>query len=112
MAEQYYPPQTMHPAEGRSDIAEGLEEEQRNSYSARHAGTSSQQGKPKSQQQPGQRVRDEEAIAAGHHYPPQTMHPAEGRSDIAESLEEEQRNAYSAHHKRNTPSTREGGATF
>jgi len=95
MAEQYYPPQTMHPAEGRFDIAEGLEEEQRNAYSARHARASSQQGKAtsKAQQESGQKAQEE------HYYPPQTMYPAEGRSDIAEDLEEEQRNAYSPRHK-------------
>lgn len=115
MAEQYYPPQTMYPAEGRFDVAESLEEEERNAYSARHAKNSSQQGKKTVQKPPkhaGTQAQSGQEQEVGQHYPPQTMHPAEGRFDVAESVEEEQQHAYSTRHKRNAPSQREPGATF
>lgn len=115
MAEQYYPPQTMHPAEGRFDVAEGLEEEERNAYSARHAKNSSQQGKKTVQKPPkhaGTQAQSSQEQEVGQHYPPQTMHPAEGRFDVAESVEEEQRHAYSTRHKRNTPPQHKPGASF
>lgn len=114
MAEQYYPPQTMHPAEGRFDVAEDLEEEERNAYSTRHAKNASQQGKvvQKSPKQAGAQAQRGQEQEVGQHYPPQTMHPAEGRFDVAESVEEEQRQAYSTRHKRNTSPKREPGISF
>lgn len=114
MAEQYYPPQTMHPAEGRFDVAEDLEEEERNAYSAHHAKNAPQQGKAgqKLPKHTGAQAQSGQEQEVGQHYPPQTMHPAEGRFDVAESVEEEQQHAYSARHKRNAPSQREPGTTF
>ena len=111
MAEQNYSSETLLPAEGRSDVAESLEEEQRNAYSAHHSRASSQ-GKtsPKSSQQ--QRGRGQDARRALADSQSAGLYPAEGRSDVAESLEEEQRNAYSAHHKRSTPSNRDRGISF
>jgi hypothetical protein len=95
MAEQFDILETMLPAEGRCDVAEDLAEEQRNAYSAHHVKTSSQGEKAtlKRQQEGDQNtcviVTDSWLVA---------LSPAEGRCDIAVDLEEEQCNAYSAHH--------------
>jgi hypothetical protein len=84
------------PAEGRSDIAESLEEEQRDAYSAHQTGTAAKkQGRPP-RPQPGQQHGTPVPSAdPGLTMPP----PVEGRPDVAESVEEEQRNAYSSRNK-------------
>lgn len=85
--ERTYLVETCYPAEGRCDIAVDLEEEQRCAYSTRHMRVSSTENVTTQQtlQQQIQQVLE-------------TCYPAEGRCDIAADLEEEQRNAYSAHH--------------
>ena len=91
MAEQKYtqkttpPDMALYPAEGRVDVADSVEEEQRNSYSAHHKAAPSQGG--------GQRLHT--PLADSNQAEPP---PVEGRVDVAGDIEEEQRNAYSAHH--------------
>src|SRR5258708_3533457 len=95
-------PVTIHPAEGRCDVAEDLEEEQRNAYSTHHATISSQREEVtlKTQQSQNQQreERTQNTYIPSTNDSPATIPPAEGRCDIAEDVEEEQRNAYSAHH--------------
>jgi hypothetical protein len=88
MAEQNNISGTLPPVEGRSDVAGDLEEEQRNAYSSHSAGVPPQGKKAASRPQQGQDQRQEAGM----------LPPVEGRSDVAGDLEEEQRNAYSAHH--------------
>jgi hypothetical protein len=98
MAEHYYKPEEILPAEGRSDVAGDLEEEQRNAYSAHHARPSSQGEKATLKTQQQQKGEDQPPRAPViDDCPP---YPVEGRCDVAEDLEEEQRNAYSTHHAR------------
>ena len=91
MAEQKYtqkttpPDMALYPAEGRVDVANGVEEEQRDAYSAHHTMASSPGGGQRSQT-PSANVNQAE------------LPPVEGRVDVAGDVEEEQRNAYSTHH--------------
>lgn len=87
MEEQYYIIETCYPAEGRFDIAVDIEEEQHNAYSSRHVANASQVNKAALKPQ----KREDKLQMV------ETCYPAEGRPDIAADLEEEQRNAYSAH---------------
>jgi hypothetical protein len=77
------------PAEGRVDVAEGVEEEQRNAYSTHHP---SQEGATRKRQQAGGEQGTRAPLSR------EDLPPVEGRVDVASDLEEEQRNAYSAHH--------------
>jgi hypothetical protein len=86
--------ETLFPAEGRSDVAGDLEEEQRDAYSSHRTGTTSQ-GKAALKSHQKKVGRDQKAPSAPG---VGTLFPAEGRSDVAGDLEEEQRDAYSAHH--------------
>ena len=93
MAEQKYtqkttpPDMTLYPAEGRVDVANGVEEEQRDAYSAHHKGTPSQaDGEKQRLHEPAANVNQAE------------LPPVEGRVDVAGDVEEEQRNAYSSQH--------------
>ena len=82
---------TLYPAEGRVDVAADVEEEQRNAYSA-HPKMTPPQGSRAARQGSNQ---DTHAPLAD---PGPVEPPAEGRVDVAADVEEEQRNAYSAHH--------------
>jgi hypothetical protein len=84
---QNYTPETCYPAEGRPDVAADLNEEQCNAYSSHHVANASQGNKATRKPQP----RPDQLRAA------EACYPAEGRPDVAADLEEEQRNAYSAH---------------
>lgn len=75
------------PVEGRVDVAEDVEEEQRNAYSARaHEAQVPQEQGPEG-------VLNKPAGDFNESSPP----PAEGRTDVARDIEEEQRDAYSTH---------------
>lgn len=87
-------PATLPPVEGRTDIAENLEEQQRYAYSA-HRTTTSQRKATLKHQRAGE-------FQGAPTFPTDpgagTLPPVEGRPDVAENLEEEQSRAYSAHH--------------
>jgi hypothetical protein len=96
MAEQKYtqktmpPDMTLYPAEGRADVASDVEEEQREAYSAHHKAAPSQAGGGTQQPASGY-----ESLAIVNQA---ELPPVEGRVDVASDVEEEQRDAYSAHH--------------
>lgn len=78
------------PAEGRPDVAADLEEEQRNAYSAHHVKSASQ-GKGSARKAQAQQTEQDQPEDAAF------LYPVEGRDDVAADVEEEERNAYSAH---------------
>ena len=89
MAEQKYTSQSdqdtmLYPAEGRVDVASGVDEEQRSAYSSHH------QAKGNAPQ-PRRNVASATPRRAD-------VPPVEGRVDVAGDIDEEQRNAYSSHH--------------
>ncbi len=81
------------PVEGRVDVAEDVEEEQRRAYSTRQTKSATSQEETMQVQQAcgDQRVSLADLNQA-------ELPPVEGRVDVAEDVEEEQRDAYSAHH--------------
>lgn len=85
-----YPGSRLDPAEGRVDVAENVEEEQRNAYFARHKAALAQ----------GKEVvpKSEVGSVSLSDFNQAALPPVEGRVDVASNLEEEQRDAYSAHH--------------
>lgn len=85
-----YPGSALYPAEGRVDVAENVEEEQRNAYFAHHK-VALAQGKKAAPQ-------DETGSASLSDFNQAALPPVEGREDVASGVEEEQLNAYSAHH--------------
>lgn len=85
-----YPGSTLYPAEGRVDVAENVEEEQRNAYFAHHK-VALAQGKKDA-------PPDDAGSASLSDFNQAALPPVEGRVDVAGDVEEEQRNAYSAHH--------------
>ena len=84
-----YPGSTLDPAEGRVDVAENVEEEQRNAYFAHHK-VALAQGKDVAS-------KDESGSVSLSDFNQAALPPVEGREDIASNLEEEQQNAYSTH---------------
>jgi len=84
-----YPGSALDPAEGRVDVAENVEEEQRNAYFAHHK--VALQGKEIAS-------KSEAGSVSLSDFNQAALPPVEGREDVASNLEEEQQNAYSAHH--------------
>lgn len=85
MIEHYSVSETRYPAEGRNDIAADLDEQRLAAYSAQHVRVAA-----------SGRTTTPQAHSWLDKFAPEPCYPAEGRSDIATDLEDEQRQAYSA----------------
>lgn len=89
-----FKPDDLPPVEGRVDVAGDLEEEQRAAYSAHHHAAPSPGGETARKS----RVESGAQSTRAPTFKPDDLPPVEGRIDVAGDLEEEQRDAYSAHH--------------